>query len=143
MKVLLVKTKDLGDLEISFQHYTGDADVELRRLLTGYHVNQNAAGVPVRDLVQKDLEVLARISKIERVHILVDVGDRRTLAFIRPAKDNEVMGNTTTYTGIAYVNPVDQYKKEEGRFLALNRAIDEMGVSEAIRREILSGYFNR
>lgn len=152
MKMLVIET-GLGTLEIGFQHFTGDPDVELRRILTGHHkeyvdtLNDNLGLEErknlVRTKVQEDLLVLKRVSHQPRFHFLVDVGDRRTEATIRPAKGNENFLPDVSFTGTAFVNPLDQYNKDEGRLLSLKRAMDAMDISNADRRDILSAYYAR
>jgi len=47
------------------------------------------------------------------------------------------------YFGRAYTHPADQYNKEVGRELALQRAIEYAQFSPQAEREIWAGYFSR
>jgi hypothetical protein len=47
------------------------------------------------------------------------------------------------YFGEAYTHPADQYKKETGRVLALQRAIEGAELTDQQSREVMAGYYSR
>ncbi len=47
------------------------------------------------------------------------------------------------YFGEALTHPADQYKKETGRLLSLQRAIEGAQLTDSQAREVLAGYYAR
>jgi hypothetical protein len=142
--MLKINTTQYGPVTVVFKHSTTCPEKEFKGRL--YKSLKDSNPSMTREELWEEVNdqcvnILVILKATNSDVVVNKMGTPHTEANIRIESNPE-----TKYFGRSYVNRAagDQFKKEEGRLIAMNRAIENLpNVTDKTRREILAGYFNR